>query len=149
MLRDDIEQLIKPAVEDLGCEVWACDYLPQGRYATLRIYIDSPRGITLDDCERVSRQVSALLDVNDPISSAYNLEISSPGIPRPLYKEAHYEKMLGQEIKLQTVKSIQGTRKHQGRLVRVANGQIEIDNPAGEKLSISLGDVVKAFALGE
>jgi ribosome maturation factor RimP len=80
-----LEEMIAPVVVSLGCEFWGMEYLTQGRYTTLRIFIDAPKGVSLDDCEKVSRQVSAILDVEDPIQGEYTLEVSSPGMDRPLY----------------------------------------------------------------
>jgi len=77
-----ITELLTPVVTDLECELWGCVLVPGN---TLRIYIDRPEGITIDDCERVSRQVSTILDVENPISGRYTLEVSSPGLDRPLF----------------------------------------------------------------
>ena len=98
-----LDELIRPAVVALGYELWACEYIPQGKYSLLRIYIDSEQGITLDDCEKVSGQISAILDVEDPIHGQYTLEVSSPGLDRPLYTAEHYQRYIGQMIKLKTV----------------------------------------------
>ena len=76
--RDELQVLIAPAVEALGFELWGIDYVSQGRNTVLRIYIDSPNGINVDDCSKVSHQASGILEVEDPISSQYTLEVSSP-----------------------------------------------------------------------
>jgi ribosome maturation factor RimP len=95
-----LHNLIEPVVESLGCELWGLEYLTQGRYTTLRIFIDGPNGVSLDDCEKVSRQVSAVMDVEDPIDGEYTLEVSSPGMDRPLYTAAHYARYLGETVNL-------------------------------------------------
>ncbi len=95
--QEQLHTLIAPVVAALDCELWGLDFLTQGRYSTLRIYIDreGEEGVTLEDCERVSRQVSSVLDVEDPISSRYTLEVSSPGMDRPLFTPEHYGRYIG------------------------------------------------------
>jgi ribosome maturation factor RimP len=85
MIKDELEHLLAPTINDMGYELWGCEYLPQGKHSLLRIYIDKTDGISIDDCQEVSHQISALLDVEDPIPGNYSLEVSSPGIPRPLF----------------------------------------------------------------
>ena len=93
-----LEQMVSPVATALGCELWGLEYLTQGRYTTVRIFIDGPNGVSLDDCERVSRQVSSVFDVEDPIDGEYTLEVSSPGMDRPLYKESQYLRYVGETI---------------------------------------------------
>jgi ribosome maturation factor RimP len=93
---ESIQALIEPSVEALGFELWGLELIAQGRFSTLRIYIESAKGITVDDCAEVSHQVSGILDVEDPITNQYTLEVSSPGVDRPLFKQAHYEQYIGQ-----------------------------------------------------
>ncbi|HAV0011531.1 TPA: ribosome maturation factor RimP, partial [Legionella pneumophila] len=80
MINDDLIVLLEPIIKNMGYELWGCEYLSQGKHSLLRIYIDKPDGIGIDDCQEVSKQVSAMLDVEDPIPGHYSLEISSPGI---------------------------------------------------------------------
>jgi ribosome maturation factor RimP len=104
------------------------EYVASGKHSVLRIYIDSDEGIGIDDCEAVSRQVSAIFDVEDPISGHYNLEVSSPGIERPLFNIGHYRRFLGNDIKLRTVRPINGQRKFSGTIGSVSdtNNTIEL-----------------------
>src|SRR5215216_7336112 len=96
MLRNDLNAIIEPVVIDMGYILWACEYISQGKHSILRIYIDKPaEGIGVFDCERVSKQLAAILDVEDPISGHYSLEVSSPGIPRPLFFKEHYAQYIG------------------------------------------------------
>lgn len=111
MIKNDIESLLYPIVSELGYQLWACEYLPQGKHSLLRVYIDRPEGIGLSDCELVSKQVSALLDVEDPIPGNYSLEVSSPGIPRPLFHKEHYLMYVGHEVYVKLRKAIDGKRK--------------------------------------
>lgn len=111
-----LESLIEPVVEGLGFECWLVEFVAQGRHSLLRIYIDKEDGITLEDCEAVSRQVSGVLDVEDPISVEYTLEVSSPGMDRPLAKPEHFEKFAGHKAEIRLRMAFEGKRKHTGVL---------------------------------
>ena len=106
----------------------------------MRLFIDKPDGISLDDCESVSRQVSLLLDVEDPISEDYVLEISSPGLNRTLKKYDHYQKFLNSEVKIKLLPTIEGRRNYRGRLISASKDQIvvEVDN---EKHTIAMRSI--------
>src|SRR5688572_22654553 len=95
-----LNDIIAPAVSMLGFEFVACEIHPLPGRAVLRIYIDSPNGVSLKDCEKVSRQVAAILDVEDPIGGKYNLEVSSPGADRILRTEEHFNRFVGRHIKV-------------------------------------------------
>ncbi|KTD22688.1 NusA-like protein [Legionella lansingensis] len=148
MIKNEIEQLLKPLIEDLGYELWGCEYLPQGKHSLLRIYIDKEDGIHIEDCERVSRQVSALLDVEDPIPGNYSLEVSSPGIPRPLFNKEQYRRYIGQDIRLKLFKPINGSRNLSGTIVSV-NDDILILKIGDEQLEVQFTQIVKANLTGE
>ena len=92
-ISDKVVALINPSINDLGYELVGVEYVASGKHSILRLYIDSEEGIGVDDCEVVSRQVSAIMDVEDPISGQYNLEVSSPGIERPLFSIASLQKV--------------------------------------------------------
>lgn len=109
--------LIEPVVGGLGYELVGVEF--DGRQRVLRIYIDSPAGITLDDCSKVSYQVSGVLDVEDPIPGRYQLEISSPGLDRPLFALAHFERFKGEMARLQLARAIEGRRRFKARLLGV------------------------------
>jgi ribosome maturation factor RimP len=110
-------QLMEPTVSGLGYELVGVEF--DGRLRVLRVYIDSPAGITVDDCSRVSYQVSGLLDVEDPIPGRYQLEISSPGMDRPLFALEHYERFKGSMVRLQLGRLIEGRRRFRARLLGV------------------------------
>ncbi|PCJ90637.1 MAG: ribosome maturation factor RimP [Porticoccaceae bacterium] len=112
---DSLMALVIPVVEAMGCEFWGLEYLSSGRSAMLRIYIDNDP-VTVEDCEKVSRQVSSLLDVEDLISSEYTLEVSSPGLDRPLYTLAQYENYVGENVVLKLRFPYEGRRNFKGRL---------------------------------
>lgn len=110
-----LNALVVPVVEAMGCEFWGLEYLSSGRSAMLRIYIDNDP-VAVEDCEKVSRQVSSLLDVEDLIDSEYTLEVSSPGLDRPLYTLAQYEKYVGEDVALKLRFPYEGRRNFKGRL---------------------------------
>jgi len=105
-----------PTVEALGFELWGVEYLSQGRHTLLRIYIESPNGITVDDCAAVSEQVSAVMDVEDPISGEYTLEVSSPGMDRLLFRLEQYPAYVGEGVDLRLRTAFEGRRKYKGIL---------------------------------
>lgn len=113
---DQLAELLAPVVESLGCELWALEYLSYGRHSTLRLYIDHPDGVGLEECEQVSLQVSSVLDVEDPISGEYTLEVSSPGLDRPLYKLEHFARFAGEQVSVRLRSAFEGRRKFSGLL---------------------------------
>jgi len=142
-VQDKLYEIITPVVEGLSYELVGIEYLPQGKHSLLRIYIDQESGITLDDCEQVSHQVSALLDVEDPVSSHYNLEVSSPGVDRPLFFEEHYVRFSGNPVFVRMSIPVDGRRKFEGTLKGVEAGDVllEIDD---ELFRLPLSQVDKA-----
>lgn len=148
MIQSEIEQLVKPLIDDLGYELWGCEYLSQGKHSLLRIYIDKVDGIRVEDCELVSKQISALLDVEDPISGNYSLEISSPGIPRPLFNKEQYRRYLGQDVQIKLFKPVGGQRKLIGRIESVHDDQLRLKVDDGQ-LDIQFSQIVKANLTGE
>jgi ribosome maturation factor RimP len=128
--QERLTDLITPVVASLGCELWGLEYLTQGRYTTLRIFIDGPNGVSLDDCEKVSRQISSVMDVEDPIDGEYTLEVSSPGLDRPLYSEAQYARYVGETVNLRLRIARDGRRRFKGVINKVENGNLllQVDN---------------------
>ena len=144
---NEIAALLTPTVESLGLELLGAEYLPSPGGAVLRLYIDVPAGderlVGIDECEAVSREVSAQLDVEDPISGNYTLEVSSPGIDRPLFTAAQYTRFIGEAAKVTLKLPQDGRRRLQGKIVQVEGGDIvfEVD---GKPFSASLGNIEKA-----
>ena len=103
-------------VEALGYECWGLEFLSQGRHSLLRVYIDRPEGILIEDCEKVSRQVSGVLDVEDPISGEYTLEVSSPGMDRPLFTLEQFARYVGEQVKIKLRVPFERRRNFQGVL---------------------------------
>jgi ribosome maturation factor RimP len=121
-----IEALLRPTVEALGFELWGLEYLSHGRHTTLRLYIDAEEGVTVDDCAETSRHVSGLLDVEDPISGEYTLEVSSPGLDRLLFQLEHYPPYVGEWIELRLRTPFEGRRKFKGTLKGVEGEDVII-----------------------
>ena len=115
-----ITELIGTTVQALGLELWGVELLQQGRYSLLRVYIEREEGVTIEDCEKVSRQVSALLDVEDPIAGEYTLEVSSPGVDRPLFSIEQYAQYVGSEVNLKLRQALDGRRKFKGQIIKVS-----------------------------
>ena len=145
----EIAALLAPTVESLGLELLGAEYLPAPGSATLRLYIDVPvdaeegRLVGIEDCEAVSREVSAQLDVEDPITGNYTLEVSSPGIDRPLFTAAQFERFIGEAAKVTLQLPQQGRRRLQGRILRVEGGNIvfELD---GAEFMVAFDNIDKA-----
>ena len=121
---EQLQTLIEPTIHGLGCELVGCELVGRDGGSLLRIYVDSEAGVTLDICEAVSRQVSAVLDVEDPIRGRYTLEVSSPGSDRPLFKLAHYQRFIGRKIKLRLRIAQHEQRNFKGELCAVEDEQI-------------------------
>ncbi|UCJ19252.1 ribosome maturation factor RimP [Pseudomonas sp. MM211] len=113
---EQLQALVAPVVEALGYECWGIEFLSQGRHSLLRIYIDSADGILIDDCEKVSRQISGVLDVEDPIAAEYTLEVSSPGMDRPLFTLVQFGSHVGEQVKIKLRSPFEGRRNFQGLL---------------------------------
>ncbi len=126
-LTDSLEAMLGPTVESMGYQLWGVEFVSKGKDSTLRLYIDSPNGIDVDDCAAVSRQVSGILDVEDPIPSEYNLEVSSPGMDRPLFTEEQYGLYIGCIVKLKLQSPVEGRRNFKGRLIEVVDGAVTLD----------------------
>lgn len=126
-IQDNLTKLLAPVVESLGCDFWGIEFFPKGRESLLRVYIDKPDGISVEDCERVSRQVSSVLDVEDPIRTDYTLEVSSPGMDRPLFSLDHYQQSLGEKINLRLRVAFEGRRRFVGILKSVENDEIVLE----------------------
>lgn len=122
-----MRELLEPTVEDLGYELVFIELGNQGKQSILRLYIDAPGGIQIDDCETVSRQLSALLDVEDPVSAEYTLEVSSPGLDRPLVKPDHFKQFLGEQARITMYSHVMGRRKFTGEMVEASNDLVVVE----------------------
>ena len=144
MTNDELSQLLEPAIADLGLELVGIEFSANSGSSLLRVYIDEPeRGVTIDDCERASREISALLDVNDPVAGRYTLEVSSPGLERPLFTPAHFERFLGEQAKINVNLPIDGRRRFQGRIEAVDDERVTIDQD-GTPVQVAHANIAKA-----
>ena len=126
MLQGDekLIELIEPVVKVLGLRLWGIEMIAQGRHKTLRIYIDSDKGIVLEDCERVSRQVSSIFDVEEPITGNYTLEVSSPGLDRSLFNAEQFGQYIGHTVQVKLRHSFDGRRNYKGILNKVEDQEV-------------------------
>lgn len=143
-----LRELIEPAVAGLGYELVGVEYRGGSTNGLLRIYIDHEDGITLEDCQAVSHQVSGLLDVEDPIHGHYALEVSSPGLDRPLFRAQDYARFSGHRVKVRMHGLVQGRRNFTGLLLGLEgdNAIVEVD---GEEFELPLDQVDQARLIPE
>ena len=147
-----IETLVLPILDDLGYELVDLQLQQDGKQLALRIFVDKPAGITLDDCVEVSREVSAILEVEDPIRAAYRLEVSSPGLDRPLKKAADFERFVGKKARLKSKNLIDPDQRGTTRKTFVGtllgfeddNVRLELTDKQGGVIAIPLADLDKA-----
>ncbi len=142
-LEQNLQEMLQGAVEDLGCELWGIECQRVGRFMTVRLFIDKEGGVTVDDCADVSRQVSAILDVEDPIADKYNLEVSSPGLDRPLFTLPQFERYIGQDIAVNLRIPVMERRKWQGKLERIENDMVTLIVDGQEQVLV-FGNIQKA-----
>jgi len=142
-LRERLSTLIEPVLGRMGYELVELDYTYGRAQALLRLYIDREGGVGLDDCERVSGEVSALLDVEDPIPSAYTLEVSSPGFDRALRTQAHFGRFVGSRVFVELKEPRAGRRRYTGKLLTVDESGIalEVDQ---EHVAVAFSEIGKA-----
>lgn len=149
MLKDKLAELVRPVVDGLGYELWDIEYSQRRGNGFLRLYIDRPAGgISLVDCERVSRAVSALLDVEDPLPGQYTLEVSSPGIERPLSTAAHFAAYIGEPAVVEIRQPIDGQRRFKGVLRKAGAELIEME-VEGRSCVLPISDIRKAHLAPE
>jgi ribosome maturation factor RimP len=121
-----LTEMLRPSVEQVGKELLGIEFISAGQNSILRLFIDHENGIDVDDCAEVSRQVSAILDVEDPISSEYSLEVSSPGLDRPLFDLAHFEAVIGETVDVKLSIPLNGRRKFKGVLDAIENDTLVV-----------------------
>ena len=142
-IEQKLEDLFKPTVESMGFELWAIEYIPAGRHTTLRVFVDKLGGINVDDCAAISRQLSAIMDVEDPISDQYMLEVSSPGLDRILIKPEHFKRYEGKSVRIRSAVAILGRKKINGLMTKVLDDAIEVEVD-GELFEVPFGLIDKA-----
>lgn len=127
----------------MGFELWAIEYIPAGRHTTLRVFADKQGGINVDDCADISRQLSAIMDVEDPIADQYMLEVSSPGLDRVLIKPEHFKRYEGHSVRVRSAVAILGRKKINGVMTKVSDDGIEVEVD-GELFEVPFGLIDKA-----
>lgn len=132
--QDLLTELLTPVVESLDCQLWGVEYRAQGKHSMLRVYIDKESGVQMEDCERVSRQASSVLDVEDPISGEYTLEVSSPGMERSFYRLNQYQAYIGSTISVRLRAAFDGRKNFTGPLKGIENDEIVLEVDGEEYL---------------
>jgi ribosome maturation factor RimP len=149
LLVRDLTQLFEPVVESMGYELVGIEFNAGGGHGTLRVYIDREQGVNLDDCAAISHQLSGILDVEEPIQQAYDLEISSPGIDRPLFKLADFERFIGRTAKIKLAVGVQGRKNFRGQLQAVADEKLITIEVDGEHFDLPYADIARANLVGD
>jgi ribosome maturation factor RimP len=143
-MSEQIEEMIEPVVNGLGCQLWGVEKLSQGKYSVLKIYIDAEKGIDVDDCARVSRQVSALLEVEEPFKGDYTLEVSSPGLDRRLFKLDQFETYKGAQVKLSLRRPYEGRRRFTGILCGIEERDVVLRSDSNEEILFPFEQIERA-----
>lgn len=138
-----ITSLLQPLVEDLGYEFVGIEHSNNPKNPVLVIYIDAPDDIAVEDCAKVSREIAAILDVEDPIPGKYQLEVSSPGLDRPLFTLAQFEQFSGEVAQISLFAPLDGRRKFKGRIMGTIDDQVRMEQD-GVEVTLDLGNIAKA-----
>jgi ribosome maturation factor RimP len=147
-MHERLQQMIEPLVNGQGCELWGVEFVSSGNHTFLKIFIDSKEGVDIDDCERVSRQVSSLLDVEDPLPGKYTLEVSSPGMDRRFFRPSQYGEYVGARVSVKLRQLVNGRRNLKGRL-SASDGKgvtLLIDD---EEFSVPIAAIERAHVIPE
>jgi|TARA_B110000967_G_scaffold138702_1_gene141632 ribosome maturation factor RimP len=145
----DLSELFEPVVEAMGYEFVGVEFTGGSGHGTLSIYIDREQGVDVDDCASISHQVSAILDVEDPIQQAFDLQVSSPGINRPLFKLSDYDRFVGEIIKIKLDVALNGRKNFKGILNGVVQSKLVQVDVDGENFQLPFLDIGKANLVGQ
>lgn len=143
-----VYDLIKDTVESCGVHLWDVRFLKEGASWYLRVYIDSENGISIDNCTDVSHAIDPIIDEADPIDKSYYLEVCSPGIEREITRDEHYEKLIGEKIKIKLYKAIDSVKEFSGTLTAFDGEEITLGTEKGD-MKFSKKDISKANVLFE
>jgi ribosome maturation factor RimP len=141
-------ELFEPVVDGMGFDLIEIEHYPNPKHGVLRLYIDKEGGVNVTDCSSVSRQISALIDVEDPVSGQFNLEVSSPGTDRPLRRLKDFKRFTGSLVKLKTVMPLEGQRNFKGRMLEVSEEVVVLETDT-EELNIPMSAIEKARIVPE
>jgi len=145
----ELENLLKPTIEELGLTFVGLEILKGGNRAVMRVYIDKSGGVSLEDCQWASEHVSAVLDINDSIASAYELEVSSPGVDRKFFSAAQMSDYLGAKISVRLKSSIDGQRKFTGSISGIVGDNVELCVSGEKTIGFSFSNVEQAKLVPE
>ena len=143
MKQDKLSELLGPIVEELGYRFWGLEYQVRKADALLRVYIDHENGISVDDCATVSHEISGILDVEEPITMAYILEVSSPGMDRILFSAQQFSEFLEESVKIKLNQMVDGRRKIKGKITSV-DGEVITINTDEEEINIEFDKIMRA-----
>jgi len=145
-------ELFEPVVAGMGFDLIEIEHFPNPKHGVLRLYIDTPsgseKGVVIEDCSAVSRQISALIDVEDPVNGKFNLEVSSPGLDRPLRRLQDFERFMGSVVKIKTAMPLEGQRNFKGRMLEVSEDRLVIETDE-EEISLPMSAIDKARIVPE
>ncbi len=148
-MASQFEEMFEPVVTAMGYELWGVEQINQGKQSILKVYIEKEDGIDVDDCAKVSRQVSSLLDVEEPISGRFTLEVSSPGMDRRLFKLAQFEEFKGSSVKITLRRAFEGRRRYSGLLIGVEGDEVVLRTEDAEETLFPIEDIDRATVVPE
>src|SRR3990167_3308475 len=148
-LDSNLHERLEKLINSMGYEIWGYELISQGRQLIFRLYIDTPKGVTIEDCSQVSYQVSAMMDVEDPFQSRYTLEVSSPGIDRPLFELEHYHQYIGKRVNIRLHLPINRRRQFKGVLHRVEGENIYLLMDDSNEMRLPYSEIEKANVIGD
>jgi ribosome maturation factor RimP len=145
-----LDQEMRTLLTSMGYELLGCEFTSQGKHSVFRVYVDSPKGITIDDCSIISRQLGAMMNVKDPFHGGYQLEVSSPGIDRPLFEIEHFKRFIGKQVKIKLRSPVAQRRQWVGVLQRVEDEKIIIYvKELEQEVTLPFAGIEKANLVGE
>jgi ribosome maturation factor RimP len=143
-LEAELGSLAEKVAASMGFEIVLVEIKGGGNRSVVRVYIDRPSGITLNDCEQFSKRLGVVLDVEDLIPSSYVLEVSSPGLDRPLFKDTDFVRFAGKTAKVRTRLPVEGQKSHKGKILGVAGGRLNLETSPGKQVEIAISDIEQA-----
>lgn len=142
-ITDTVLELARPVAEQQGCEIWDVEYVREAGTSFLRVYLDKPGGVSINDCEAVSRALDPILDERDPIPDSYTFEVSSAGAERALKRPSDFARFMGEEVEVRHYQPLEGAKAHVGRLTAYEDGAVTIETAAGRVLTYARPQVAQ------
>ena len=147
-ITDKVTALARPIVEEEGCSLWDVEYVREAGSWYLRVFIDKEGGVSIDDCERMTRAIDPILDEDDPIENSYRLEVSSPGVERTLSRPEHFAAMMGAEVEVKLFSPVNGSKTHRGTLSAYDGGDVTVTS-GEDSVTFKKADVAKVSTVFE